>query len=208
MKKRTVHKKPRSSTPSSQHVHERELVLQWKQGKNNAFRTLYTHFHGWVFGIIMRIVRNTAIAEEATQETFLLVHLHAHQFEEGTNFRAWIFRIGTRKALKYVRRTHDSYDETYHSDQYGATSSAHPDPHIALEYKECRQIIEEELEHLYPEFKEAMKLYAWEEKSHTEIADEVGAPIETIRTRLFRARKRLLEITKDKLRDYLNRSDS
>lgn len=212
MKKRTIHPKPRSSSTPAR-TQEEELVAQWKQNANGAFRKLYLHFHALIFRMVLKIVHNTAVAEDVTQETFLRIHLHAHSFQEGTNFRAWILHISRNIALnmlrdKHLKRGYDSYDETYHSDRNHFTPSVHTDPHTALEHMECRHILEEGLEHLSPKFKKTILLYVWKEKSQDEIADDTHVPVGTVMSRLFRARQHLVEITRERLRDCLDRSNS
>lgn len=139
-----------------------------------------------LFNFACWLTRDRAEAEELVQETFMKALKGFASFEQGTNFRAWIYRIlrntflTTRSGLK----THDSLDED------GAFEpETNETPELLLLARAGRDAIHKALEQLPVKFREVILLCDLEEMSYKEIAETLGIPTGTVMSRLSRARK-------------------
>jgi RNA polymerase sigma-70 factor (ECF subfamily) len=81
-----------------------ELLKRFTEGDVEAFETLFREFQGPVYGWIIRIVRDTGIAEDLTLETFWWIYKGRERFDPEATFGAWARRIATNVALDHVGR--------------------------------------------------------------------------------------------------------
>lgn len=187
---------------------EDELISRWKQGASKAFKDMYRHFQSYVLTIAMRVVNNPERSWDVMQEVFLKIHRYGDHFEEGTNFRAWIRRITINTSISALKKSkadalkNEEYDERLHRNQKTETYSVDTIPDAALENKELNSAIQAELDRLPPERKELIVLCDWEGLSYQEAADKTGTKIGTVMSRLFRARKEMIERLIKKLDEY------
>lgn len=172
--------------------------------ESNAFRyldALYSH--------ALHLTRSKADAEDLVQETFLKAFKSYDQFERGTNFRAWLFRIQFNTFINRYRRTirersitdSFSYEPTGESTVGRSALQGLIDPDgVAL-----RPVVAKEIEHALDALPEDYRLIVLladvEELSYKEIAQVLGCPIGTVMSRLHRARrmlqKQLVEYAKE-----------
>ncbi len=80
-----------------------ELLERFAQGELDAFETLFRQFQGVVYGWIVRIVRDSGVAEDLTVETFWRIYRARARFDPAGNFGAWSRRIATNIALDYLK---------------------------------------------------------------------------------------------------------
>jgi RNA polymerase sigma-70 factor (ECF subfamily) len=148
----------------------------------------------------LRLSRNPQDAEDLVQETYLNAFRSLDRFEEGTNLRAWLFRILNNAFISQYRRrkrrpSSSLEDVTeYYLYDHLAEGGASPRPEnperdvLALLGDET---VLEALEELPVEFRQVELLADVEGFSYREIADILGIPIGTVMSRLYRARRRL-----------------
>jgi RNA polymerase sigma-70 factor (ECF subfamily) len=152
-----------------------------------------------IYAGAMRLTREQQAAEDLTQETFAKAFAAFHQFQEGTNIKAWLFRILQNTFISQYRKTanaplESSVDqlEDWQLSQLEATAeTALP----SAEYEALRAMPDGEvlkaLQDLPEEFRTAVYLADAQGFSYTEIADIVGVPLGTVMSRIHRGRKRL-----------------
>src|ERR1700730_4748468 len=99
------------------------LLERFSVGDLDAFEALFRQHHRQVYAWIVRIVRDTDIAEDLTVETFWRIHRSRARFDPAGNFGAWAYRIATNAALDHLRR---SRRETELPEDFAATSQADP----------------------------------------------------------------------------------
>jgi RNA polymerase sigma-70 factor (ECF subfamily) len=152
-----------------------------------------------MLAVATRLTRNPAEAEDLVQDTFVKAMRARHQFETGTNMRAWLLRILTNTFINRYRRggLEKSVLEGPDADPLAdgwigsATMSAMRDPESVALRPMLEREIREALDELPDEFRLAVLLADVEELSYREIADIMGCPIGTVMSRLHRGRRLL-----------------
>lgn len=149
----------------------------------------------------LRMTRNEADAEDLVQETYLRAFRSLRQFTEGTNLRAWLFRIMTNAYINEYRRRQrrpskaslDDLEEFYlydHLIESGVQPSVERPEDIVLSQLSVDSVINA-IEDLPEEFRQVVLLADVEGFSYREIASIVDIPMGTVMSRLYRARRRL-----------------
>jgi RNA polymerase sigma-70 factor (ECF subfamily) len=149
----------------------------------------------------LRMTRNAADAEDLVQETYLRAFRSLHQFTEGTNLRAWLFRILTNTYINEYRRRQrrptnsslDDIEEFYlydHLIESGVQPSVERPEDIVLSRLSVDRVIGV-IDELPEEFRQVVLLADVEGFSYRDIASIVEIPIGTVMSRLYRARRRL-----------------
>ena len=194
----TLPRKPMSEAPanSSQSSGQAEaqrpglsderLMLAFTHGSSEAFTELFHRYKQPVYGFFCRRVSDPANAEELTQETFFALLRAAGRYEPRALFRTYLYAIGF-KILRAHRRK-----AAFRAAFLGHRNSV-PDPprHDATE---SGLWVRRAVEKLEPLDREIVMLREFEQLSYAEIADLLQLPLNTVRSRLFRARTALRDL--------------
>jgi RNA polymerase sigma-70 factor, ECF subfamily len=154
---------------------------------------LFARHHVRVFRFVVRLVRNESTAEDLISDVFLDVWRQAGRFEGRSAVSTWLLSIARFKALSALRRRPD---EELDEEAAGAIEDPSDDPEIVLEKKDKSVLIRKCLMGLSAEHREIVDLVYYHEKSVEEVAEIVGIPENTVKTRMFYARKKLAELLK------------
>jgi RNA polymerase sigma-70 factor, ECF subfamily len=184
---RSVVSKDRSS-PVTAETSDDELLQGVAAGKTLAMQALFARHQVRVYRFILRHVANAAIAEELTGDVFLDVWRQADRFEGRSAVTTWLLSIARYKALSLLRRRSD---EELDTEAAVAIEDPSDDPELALEKKDKSAIIRKCMTGLSAEHREIIDLVYYHEKSVGEVAAIVGIPENTVKTRMFYARKKL-----------------
>ena len=156
-------------------------------------QVLFARHHVRVFRFVLRLVRDEATAEDLISEVFLDVWRQAGRFEGRAAVSTWLLAIARFKALSALRRKPEAeLDE----ETAAAIEDTSDTPDVTLEKKEKGEVIRKALDGLSAEHKEIIDLVYYHEKSVEEVAEIVGIPEATVKTRMFYARKKLAELLK------------
>jgi RNA polymerase sigma factor (sigma-70 family) len=164
-----------------------DVLRQFSQGDLGAFEWLFRQHQGDVHRWILRIVRDPAIAEDLTVETFWRIHKSHARFDPARSFEAWARRIATNAALDHLRskpRETEMRDEVLD----GLAQAPQLDPGIS---QELRRKTAEAFERLPPKLRIAAALALIEEQPYAEIAEALGISTGAVKLRVFRALRRL-----------------
>ena len=156
-----------------------ELLKRFRQGDPAAFEALFRQFQAEVYGWIVRIVRDPAVAEDLTLETFWRIHRARGRFDPGASFGAWARRIATNLAIDHFRQTRR---EVALPENLAEPASADP-----IECRETRRQIAVAFRRLPLKLRVAATLALIEEQSPAEIADALDTSEGAVRVRVFRA---------------------
>lgn len=169
----------------------KDLVEACQEGDEAAFRTLYHAHRGEVHRVVFRLLGPSDDLEDIIQEVFLQVHRSIHNFRGRSKFSTWLHRVAVNVALQHIRRKRstlksrpdEKIDERPDDDPNRRT------PLENVEVKDRQRAVNEILDELAPKKRIVLVLHDVEGKSAKEVSELVGAPIFTVRTRLFYARR-------------------
>jgi RNA polymerase sigma-70 factor (ECF subfamily) len=178
---------------SANQTSDEALIERIARGDKLAMQVLYARHHVKVFRFTLRLVRNEATAEDLISEVFLDVWRQADRFEGRAQVSTWILAIARFKALSALRR---KPEEELDDETAGAIEDPEDDPETVLQKKDKAAVLRECLTGLSPEHREIIDLVYYHEKSVEEVAEIVGIPENTVKTRMFYARKKLSELLK------------
>lgn len=182
------------------------LVERVQRGDKKAFELLVIKYQRKLMRLVSRLVRDQAEAEDVVQEAFIKAYRALPQFRGDSAFYTWLYRIGINTAKNYLvtqgRRAPTSTEanseeaETFDDGEQLRDINT---PESLLATKQIAQTVNTAMEDLPAELRTAITLREIEGLSYDEIAEAMGCPIGTVRSRIFRAR----EAIADKLRPLL-----
>ena len=171
-----------------------DLLARIARQDRAALRTFFARYHVRLYRYLVRLTRNEGLAEDMINEVFLSVWRNAASFQGQSAVSSWVFAIARNRAMSELRKKSettlddpDSYDEVDDSDTPEETAMK-ADKGAAL--REC-------LFKLTPEHREVIELVYYHDKSVKEVADIVGIPENTVKTRMFHARQKLSVILRE-----------
>jgi RNA polymerase sigma-70 factor (ECF subfamily) len=180
-----------SRPPSIPATSDPVLIGLIAKGDRDAMRLLFARHHLRVFRFLTRIVKNEEIAEDLLNEVFLDVWRGARGFEARSQVSTWILGIARYKALTALRqRSFASLDDEVAE---GLEDPA-DDPEVAMQKTDRAAVLQNCLKQLSSAHRQVIDLVYYHEQSIEEIARIIGVPQNTVKTRVFHARKRIAEL--------------
>ena len=167
------------------------LIARVAQGDRSAMRVLYARHRLRVFRFALRILRDRTKAEDVSSDVFLDVWRQADRFEGRSGVLTWMLGITRMKALSALRVP---AEQELDDEVAGAIEDPADDPASVLQRKERGAILRRCLAKLSAEHREIIDLVYYHEKSIAEAAAIVGIPDNTVKTRMFCARKHLARL--------------
>jgi RNA polymerase sigma-70 factor (ECF subfamily) len=164
---------------------DEQLMLEFQAGSPQSFEELFTRYRSAVYGFFRRRLTQAARAEELAQETFVVILRGTEKYEPRARFRTYMYAIAMKQLWSERRKT-------LRDEKVATTPSrdgSGPDPTTTLWIRDA-------LEQLDSDHREVLMLREYEQLSYDEIAELLALPVNTVRSRLSRARaalKSLLE---------------
>jgi RNA polymerase sigma factor (sigma-70 family) len=173
-------------------VQERDLRARFRQGDPDAVREVYGSHGRLVYAVAYKVLGDRSLAEEATQQTFLKAWRAAQSFEAQRELGPWLAAIARRVAIDLYRR-----EAVRGTDPIESVAPAHPalisSPDSAEAIYDVWEV-REAVAQLPPEEQEVIRLQHLEGFTHAQIAERLGIAAGTVKSRSFRAHKRLAAI--------------
>ena len=177
------------------HLSDEAVLSLVASADDEALAELYDRFGGVAYGLALRILRDEALAQDAVQEAFLAVWRTADRFlAERARASTWILTLVHRRAVDLVRREDRRRAEPL------ADESEVPAPESVEEQASVRfqrRIVQEALRRLPPEQREALELGYYGGLTQSELAERLGQPLGTIKSRMFTGLQRLRALLAD-----------
>ena len=173
---------------------DRALIKAIAGGDAKALERLFARNQTRVFRYLTRVVRNEAVAEELMNEVFLSVWQGAARYEGRSEPATWLISIAHNKAVSSLRKRREvsGIDE----DTSAQIEDDADTPEVTSQKSDKAAQMRAAMQGLSSEHREILDLVYYQEQSISEVADILGIPQATVKTRMFYARKKLSELLK------------
>jgi RNA polymerase sigma-70 factor (ECF subfamily) len=173
------------------HLSDEALVALVARGDHDALGALYDRFGRIAYGLAVRILRDRSLAEDAVQEAFVSVWRSAARFAaERSNARTWLLTLVHRRAVDLVRREERRRTETLARVIPETAEATEEAAWLRLE----RERVQKALRALPDQQREAIELAYYGGFTQSELAERLGEPLGTIKSRMFSGLSRLREL--------------
>ncbi|WP_309244131.1 sigma-70 family RNA polymerase sigma factor [Paenibacillus sp. GbtcB18] len=170
---------------------QEELLVQGMlAGDEEAFREVVRTYRNYVFQIVFSVVRHPKDAEDVMQEVFLKMYTSLPQTEV-KGLKAWISRVAVNKAIDYKRKAYrqretatDGMEEAMPPPSLSGSDTEDP-----LLSKELQALVMRKLDELPENYRDVIIAFYYEDKSYQQIADEQEVTVQTIKSKLYRAKQ-------------------
>jgi RNA polymerase sigma-70 factor (ECF subfamily) len=177
------------------HLSDEALVALVARGDESALAELYDRVGRVAYGLALRVLRDERLAEDAVQEGFLAVWRTATAFRaERAKASTWILTLVHRRAVDLVRREERRRADPLDDATAAALASADPEPDEAAWLRFERERVQAALALLPDSQREALELAYYGGFSQAELAERLGVPLGTIKSRMFAGLARLREL--------------
>jgi RNA polymerase sigma-70 factor, ECF subfamily len=158
-------------------------------GDKSALRVLFTRHNVRIYRFVLRLTGDKSIAEDTISEVFLEVWRHAGRFSMKSQVSTWLLAIARNKALATLRRRSES--QLGNEDFLLTMEDPADNPEQFLDRQNRSTTLQFCLKQLSPAHREVIDLVYYHEKSVAEVAEIVGIPANTVKTRMHYARSRM-----------------
>ena len=189
----------RASAAHAAECSELRLIERIAARELPAFDALYRAYHPRLTRFLDRVTRRPALVEEVLNDTMLVVWNRADSYNGHCKVSTWIFAIAYRKALKALQRL----DEAVEDPEDEPAASADGGPEQQAGQRELRELLAEALDELSAAHRAVVDLTYFHGIGYREIAQIVDCPVDTVKTRMFHARRRLKALLADRLEGWL-----
>jgi RNA polymerase sigma-70 factor (ECF subfamily) len=178
---------------SSHGTSDEALISAIAAGDRPAMHVLYVRHSVRIYRFVLRLTNNSSLAEDIVSEVFVDVWRGARGFKAKSQVSTWLLAIARNKALSAMRAR---LDEQLDDEMATGVADHADDAEMIANKRDRSAIVKHCLSKLSPLHREVLDLVYYHEKSVDEIAQIVGAPANTVKTRMFYARKRMGNLLK------------
>jgi len=187
----------RTRVPTGQD--DARLIARIVTGDRRAFEALYRLYHPRLSHFLIRMLRRPTVVEEVLNDTLLIVWNKAETYNGLSKVSTWIFAIAYRRALKALRRVDDPMEDTFAEYR----ESGEPGPEQLLGRSQVSVLLTEALTGLSHDHRMVVDLAYFHEMGYREIAEIMDCPVDTVKTRMYHARRNLRAALSGELTDWL-----
>ncbi|HXD04785.1 MAG TPA: sigma-70 family RNA polymerase sigma factor [Burkholderiaceae bacterium] len=190
-----------ASAGSAQKAERDEIRLLGRisAGDMRAFEELYRVYYPRLMRFLERVTRRPGMVEEVLNDTMLVVWNRADGYNGSSKVSTWIFAIAFRKALKALQRFDDPVDD----EPLQAHADDGPGPDMQVDLWQLREALTKALDGLSADHRAVVDLAYFHGLGYREIAQIVSCPVDTVKTRMFHARRKLKVLLAGDLEDWL-----
>jgi RNA polymerase sigma-70 factor (ECF subfamily) len=173
---------------------DRALIESIAGGDKRAMQVLYARHSVRIYRFIEHLIGSSSVSEDLVSDVFLDAWRQANRFDAKSRVSTWLLAIARHKALSALkRRSHEQLDERITA----SIEDPADNPEVTMHKTVRSAIIRRCLGRLSPAHREVMNLVYYQGKSIEEVAAIVGAPTNTVKTRMFYARRQLAELLRE-----------
>jgi RNA polymerase sigma-70 factor (ECF subfamily) len=181
------------------------IDLAKDQGDQRAYAELMKRYKKPLYHTILKMVRNVDDAEDLTIEAFAKAFKSLHKFKKDYTFSTWLFRIATNNCIDFIRKKKletTSISSSFRDDNGDDVGMDIRDINLNPQEEAIKtqkiEIMQLIITKLPPKYQTLVNLRYFRELSYEEIAEELRAPLGTVKAQLHRARELLYDLVKDK----------
>jgi RNA polymerase sigma factor (sigma-70 family) len=189
------------SAPGTVNAQDAALIERVARGDLRAFEQLYRAYYPRLTRFLERMTRRPDLVDEVLNDTMLVVSTNAHKFNSTSKVSTWIFAIAYRKALKALRDVNDPVETDVDMEDLIGADQVEPKAEVML--AQLRRVLSEAVDALSANHRAVIDLTYFQGAGYREIAQIMGCPVETVKTRMFHARRRLKALLPERLEDIL-----
>ncbi|QUD90480.1 RNA polymerase sigma factor [Phenylobacterium montanum] len=195
----TVKSRPRTAATSPGPAEEARLISRIADGDGRAFDELYRIYRPRLTRFLINMTRRRQMTEEVLNDTMMVVWNRPHSFDGTSKVSTWVFAIAYRKALKALHRNQDPLE-----DKHAETRpSLEAGPEQQVGDQQVRKVLWDAISELSADHRAVVDLTYFHENGYREIAEIMNCPVDTIKTRMFHARRHLKRKLAGQLVDWL-----
>lgn len=165
-------------------------IEAFKAGNEEAYKELVEMYKKPLFNLVYSIIANSEEAEEIVQDVFVSFYIKRENFEGRSKIYTWLYRVSFNRAVDHIRKR--EREKKYRIKEYRNSEVQESDNDNSIN----KIILAEALSKLEDDFRIPLMMAEYENYSYNEISETLDLPVNTVRTRIFRARKKLLSIMK------------
>ena len=183
---------------------DQQLVQRAQRGDLRAFDLLVLKYQGRIAALVSRYVSDAGEVEDVTQGAFIKAYRALGKFRGDSAFYTWLYRIAANAAKNHLvakgrRPGADATIEDAEGFDEGGMLSESASPEALAMGGELAEVVESALKALPDELKAALMLREFDGLSYDDIADVLGCPVGTVRSRIFRAREAVDQRVKEQI---------
>ncbi len=175
---------------------EKELIRKILKGEKELFSLFIREYENQIYSLCISIVKNREEAIDLVQDTFYLAFKNLSSFKGNSKFSTWLYRIAYNLSISRVRRKNNllSLDSVFEDGKEVDIEDETSDIWLSIDEKEIKRMIEEGMKKLKPWERAIIELRDIKNLNYDEIAEVLGIPMGTVKSRLNRARNHLKKI--------------
>jgi RNA polymerase sigma-70 factor (ECF subfamily) len=183
---------------------DEDLLSRFRRGQTDAFAVLVRRYQRELYGYLRRYLGDSELAEDVFQNTFLQLYTKSGQYEPGRPVRPWLYTIATHQAIDALRRNgrHQALSLDQNQQETGdgelrslleLLEARLPGPHELAEGEERRERVRAGVDRLPDFLRQVVVLAYYQGLKYREIAEALGIPVGTVKSRLHAALLKLHE---------------
>lgn len=180
---------------------DEELIGEFLSGNEEAFEKIIDQYKAYVFAIILKFIKNQSDAQDVAQEVFLQIYRSLPKYR-ADNFKAWVGKITTHKAIDWKRANAKILLDDVEKDLSVLKDDRDwSNPDMILLQEEHREKVREMCQKIPEKYRNIINQFYFQSKTYNDIAREEGISLKTVESRLYRARGLFREKWKEELRE-------
>lgn len=178
---------------------DERLFARIRAGDLEAFQQLYRIYHPRLGRFLINLIHRPQMVEEVFNDTMLVVWNRPDSFRGASRLSTWIFAIAYRKALKALRRRDEPVEDVDAENRI----SPDADPEELVGQRQLHEVLMSAMAQLSADHRTVVDLTYFHQLGYREIAEIMNCPVDTVKTRMFHARRHLKRLLAGELTDWL-----
>jgi RNA polymerase sigma-70 factor (ECF subfamily) len=201
-----LHTQAQNGEQDEQHAEETRWITRALTGDHAAFALLFERYQSMVYTHVYYRLHHPQDAQDAVQEIFRRVYLKLDTFDTSKRFRNWLLTIATNYCTDVIRKrisVRNLFQAVPLDVVEFSLADTEANPEKAAHMGERRAVVWHAIHQLPDKYREVVLLFYWNDMSYEEIRTATGLPESTIKTRLHRAREKLVALLETRREDML-----